>query len=379
MGNNMFLRKLQSFFSILIVLLLFISCANSPTSNIQEPEPPWTSNEWQEATPASQGIDVLKLNELSGAISREELGKIQSLIIIRNGKLIYEKYYRGNNRESLNQLNSATKSFTSALIGIAIEKGYVNSIDDKVLDYFPEHPYESLANPSEYKKDMTIENFLSMSAGFYSTENDYAGSDPRNTTTQIINSPAPYKATLDMPVEAPPGIRFLYNSTLTFTLGGIINKKAPNGMEEFAVNNLFEPLGITEYHWVRSVNGDLASDNGLYLKPRDMAKLGQLYLDGGVWRGKQVITYNWAEQSMQEQVGTHFWNIRYGYQWWLKSFRRDNSNTNYFPMAVGGSGQYICLLREFNMVINVTSTPGNPSGIEFDQLIEDYIFPAIVW
>jgi CubicO group peptidase (beta-lactamase class C family) len=379
--NSYYLKGRLGILFFIFLISLFISCSNSPTSNNQVPAPElWTSNEWEEATPASQNMDILKLNELSGSISRGELGRINSLLIIRNGKLIFEKYYKNMHADSLHQIFSVTKSFMSALFGMALEDGYVGSVDDKILDYFPEYPYSSLANPSEYKKDLTLEHFLTMSAGFYCTEGLYSYTDSRNTVFQVCNSPTPYKTLFDMPITRPPGNSFQYNSSLSLVLGGILEREIPGGLEQYAIDNFFNPLGIDEFYWIKNYfNGHLMASGELFLTPRDMAKLGQLYLDKGVWRGQQIVPADWVELSTQEHIPAFGWTIRYGYQWWLESFKKPGSiSTEHYPHAHGLHGQHIYLIKDYNMILVTTATPNAPGKTMLKDIIEDYIFPAIL-
>ncbi|MFC1475023.1 serine hydrolase domain-containing protein [Candidatus Zixiibacteriota bacterium] len=362
---------------IILFFILLCGCEKSLTEPNNELEPVWTSNEWQTATPLSQGVDSVKLMEMSQAIENGDLGRLNSIVIIRNGKLIYEYYYGKMHDDSLHCLFSATKSFTSAVFGIALSQGIVDSVSEKLLDIFPEYPFDSLLNKSELKKDITIEHLLTMSSGIESTELEYEYADPRNTFYQVWNSYQPVKTLLDMPMDYNPGEKFDYNSSLTLTLGLILEKYLSTGLEQYFNKYLFEPMGITNYKWYRSSSGLLGTHGELYMPPREMAKLGQLYLDKGVWRNQQIIPADWVNQSVEEKISIAP-EVRYGYQWWLYKFTKpDGELTEWCPYASGLWGQFINVIEEFNMVVVITSTPNIPERTRVDLIIEDYIFCAI--
>ena len=196
-----------------------------------------------EATPESQGLDSTKLEKAVVKINKGDYGSIHSLLIIRNNYLVLEKYFSKYNRDLKHPVYSVTKSITSALVGIAIEQGKISNLQNKVLGFFPE--YKGLDNVDQRKNSNTIENLLTMTAGFQWDELSMPYTIPLNDIRKLVMSPDPIKYMLDLPMRESPG-SFEYNSGCTLLIGGVLNNACDQSVNLFAEDNLFIPLGILE-------------------------------------------------------------------------------------------------------------------------------------
>jgi len=305
---------------------------------------------WPISTPEAEGIDSSILSEISEDWRRE----LHSLLIFRHGKLIFEKYYRANNhiytKDSKHVLFSATKSFTSALIGVAIDKGFIDNISQPVLDFFPEYNY---SNP--LKKSLTLKHLLTMTTGF--SWNEEPSNDDLRRMYFSLDS---VKYVLDKPMVTEPGEYFRYNSGASHLLSAIIQKATGKTAKDFALQYLFNPLGIEEDDvvWMADSDGNAYGGIGLFLTPRNMAKLGQLYLDNGYWRQDletpmQIIQPQWITASSSNQIdgipvysgyGPVLPVTGYGFQWWIVD------GLNGFS-AEGYQGQVIFVNPKMDLVI----------------------------
>ncbi|MEW5925136.1 MAG: serine hydrolase [Candidatus Zixiibacteriota bacterium] len=356
---------------LLIIILLFnISCSvNSSDRDVSD---------WKTAPPQYQGLDASILANLDLKIRAGDYGEIHSLLIIRNGFLVYERYYRGYDVNEKHQLFSVTKSFTSALIGIALEQGHIDNLDHNVLSFFPE--YEGFENLTPDKEAIVLRNVLTMRMGTHWDEFTYPFDDPRYSVYQIIHSPDWVKYVLDQPMVEPPGTRFRYNTGGTMVLSGILRNSVGKQAQEFADEFLMKPLGIDNYIWETGAQELTNTGWGLWMRPRDMARFGQMYLNGGKWNKKQVVPAAWVETSTFNHVRVNS-IFSYGYQWWMMPM--DNV-AGHVPapgdikICWGLGDQFIFVIPDLNMV--VVSTAGNFSGENEDSAIEfvpDYIVRAV--
>lgn len=334
--------------------------------------PPITGDGWGTASLSAVGMDDEPVNELLTMLDQEDGHNIQSLLVVKNGKLVLEVYYPGvdlfvtNNlvflrknfdRDTVHCLASATKSITSLLFGIAMDQRTVTDLDEKMFASFPE--YADLGQGQ--KSTITLRQMLRMTSGLAWDENSYPFNDRRNDLNLMFFSPNPVRFMLEKPLVARPAQKFLYNSGVTNLIGEILNRKTGTPLVQFAGENLFAPLGITSYKWLTFPNAPqmaLAS-SALYLRPRDMAKIGQMILQGGVWDGKQIVSAQWVQESVAASVAVpinyppRFQNTGYGYQWWRGRFTNGRTEAIY---AAGYGGQYIFIMPDIDMVIVLTSS-----------------------
>ncbi len=288
------------------------------------------------------GAIEAEIGKIVEDINKGKYGETHSLIVYQNDKLISENYFEPFDANKPHYQYSVTKSFTSILIGIAIDKGYIQSVDQKLLDFFPE--YTDVKNLDRRKKAITLKDLLAMRAGFKWDEWTYSYLDERNDANKLIRSSDMVKFMLDLPMADEPGSRFLYNSGATMLLSGIIQKVYGETAEEFAKEFLFKPLGINNWDWEQGAKGLSNSGWGLHLLPIDMASMGRLVLKQGNWEGQQLLPSQWIGESIRNRGN------QYGYQWWLGTAGGSFS-------ARGWGGQYIFIVPTHNMVI--VTTAGN--------------------
>ena len=276
------------------------------------------------------------------------------------------------NSSKLHVNYSVTKSITSCLMGMLVDTGSISSVENSIKNYFPQ--YQDLNNFHEWKDEISINHILQMKAGFQWDEITSNYGTPSNSTSLMINSSDWLKHVLDQPMSHEPGTEYNYNSGCTVLMSGIIQNLTGQSAEEYAKNSLFKPLGITDYDWQRGPNNLTNTGFGLSLKPRDMVKFGQLYLNNGLWNGKQIISQDWIEKSFQPY--TTFSNGNgYGYQW--KMFRYNfGSNESLVTYANGHGNQYIFVVKELNMVIAITSENFNRGPSFINEILNDYIFES---
>jgi CubicO group peptidase (beta-lactamase class C family) len=340
----------------------------------------------------SNSLDEEILARLVAQIRLGAFGKIHSLIIIHNDSVVLEEYFRGWTRDMLHPCFSATKSVTSALIGIAIAQGQIDDVDENLLSFFPE--YAAIANLDERKESITLEHVLTMSAGFTWDEIfvpylDSSGEpNPENSAVKMYLSDDRVKHVLDLPMSDDPGSRFVYSTGCTTLLSGILTNTTGQSAEDFAEENLFTALGITDWEW--SAGPDELSDTGagLELHPVDMAMFGYLYLHSGLFNGEQIVPADWVAESSAKHIAFKEPNSGedlsdYGYQWWRFT---DNSvegsvEINDIFYASGYGGQFVFIIPHLNMV--VASTAANfeyyrMTGLmPASRMLFGYIIPAV--
>lgn len=343
---------------ILLALLLLAACQPAATA-LPQPTPlaspvnqstPWPTAGWMSASPESQGMDSARLDEMLTAA--KGLG-LHSLLIVRHGLIVSETYYPPFTAETRHDMYSVTKSFISTLVGIAVDQELL-SVDDLALGFFPA---QTFANLDPRKQAMTVDNLLTMSSGLNWVEGDPAYS-------AMYRSPDWSQYVLDLPMATDPGSRFVYCSGCSHVLSAILQAASGENTRDFAQENLFDPLGI-QVEWETDSQGIPIGGWGLQVTPRDMAKLGYLYLHQGMWEGRQIVSSEWVQSATQKQIETD--GGGYGYQWWL------NPDLGGYS-AQGRYGQTIFVQPELDLVLVTTA-----HAVSHDQifaLIEEYILPA---
>ncbi|MEN6316369.1 MAG: serine hydrolase [Clostridiaceae bacterium] len=317
---------------------------------------------WKESTPEEQGMDSILLLKTDNIITNSP-PDLNSVLVIRNGYIVYEKYYQGFNKDKVNNMKSCTKSIISTLIGIAIDKKYLSGIDQKLADFYPEY-FENETDTN--KKQISIKHLLTMTAGLKWDE----GSDTWPWTTNSN----PNKYVIDKPMSSTPGTNWNYSSGSAHLLSGIITKTSKISTLEFAQKYLFSPMGITDASWEKQANDEYYCGAGnLYLTPRDAAKIGLLYLQKGLWGNQQLVPEKWIEDSLTKQNDGYPPKGEYGYLWWINKY---GGYTTYF--AAGYGGQFIFIVPALNMIIVTTASWDKPSTNISYQLVNDYIVPSVI-
>jgi len=335
---------------IFCILSFFLFAFLSENSLCAEPKEReyWPTIGWKTSTPELQGMDSTKLS-IAVEFIQSRLPNVYSLLVVKNGYLVYEKYFYIGSVSRSAEIRSVTKSITSTLIGIALEKGYINSVDQKLIEFFPEYYTDGL-DPK--KKEISLENLLTMSAGFQWNERG-------PISREWEWSPDRMKFTIQLPLENRPGKVFEYNTSASHLLSGILTKTTKISTLDFANQHLFKPLGISVNSWRQDLQDYYYGGYGLKLTARDLAKIGYLYLNNGYWSGRSIISEYWVKESTKQQI--HAFNspiygaFGYGYQWWVKKVDGYNSFR-----ALGRGGQFIVVVPELDLVIVVTSDPAPP-------------------
>ncbi len=320
---------------------------------------------WRTATPEEQGIDSQGIAAMLEKVQRAS-PYMHSFLLVRNGFLVTEAYFAPIARELGHFLFSATKSVTSALVGIAIQEGTIRGVDQKILDFFPEMKAKSTSPNLEL---LTIEHLLTMTTGHVDAMS------PTPYQESPVDWVEKFLADKTNTLIEPPGNTFLYTSGAAHTLSAVIQKATGKPLADYATEKLFAPLGIQEHTWLADQNGITFGNSWLRLRPIDMAKFGYLYLNGGAWASRQVIPKAWVERSTQKHIetrGTMFNRAEqygYGYLWWRNGFGGFSAH--------GYGGQFIFVVPETSLI--AVFTGGFEDGI-FDtsyQLMKDYVIPAI--
>lgn len=355
--------KILVYTLICIILTgLMGGCVYTPAAPAAEQPAYWPDTEWRSSTPEEQGIDSASILSMLQDIQRKDLN-IHSVLVIRHGYLVTEVYFPPYTREIKHPVYSVTKSVTSAMTGIAIKNGQIKSVRQSVLDFFPEIALET---KDKYLKDITVEHLLTMSAGFNTnTLPDFSNQDASFDSAKHI-------LTYDS-VLSKPGETFFYDSGLPHLMSAIIQKTSGLTLEAYAKTELFGPLGITDYGWQSDPQGVTTGNSGLVLRPRDMAKLGYLYLHNGQWNGKQIVPAAWVQASTTKHMETKgLMNAAeddgYGYYWWIDSFGGFSAH--------GFGGQYIFVLPRLDMVVVFTGGIADPDFPAPHELVKTYLVPA---
>lgn len=305
------------------------------------------------STPGEQGLDAALLAELY--FDAAAMPNLYGLLVIKNGYLIGERYFNGWEPERKAKLQSVTKSYTSSLVGIALEQGHLKSLDQKMIDFFPEFADEIT---DARKNQITIRHLLQMRAGYPWEESDpelfkilYAGFRPRYL--------------VQFPLESDPGTQFAYSNLSSHLLSVILSRAIKTDLKTYAQTYLFSPISSELGAWTKDWAGNYLGHAEMHVSARDVAKFGLLYLNDGQYEGKQVVPSSWVNESLKMysekvntaglnlgKVGRYFRDVGYGYQWWsprVGAYR--------FNLAWGHGGQLVVLLKAHNMVVTVISDP----------------------
>jgi CubicO group peptidase (beta-lactamase class C family) len=326
-----------------LIPVLLLGCVVGQVGRELAPPGPldhWPTDGWQISTPEAQGMDSELLAQ-AVEFALEEDFSVHSLLVVRNRYLVADAYFYPFAADTKHDLASCTKSVSSTLVGIAIDQGFIESVEEPVLGFFPER---SVANLDDGRKAITLEDLLTMRNGWACESRD-----GEVTLFQMMASPDWTRFMLDLPMIEEPGTRFEYCSGGSHLLSVIIRQTTGMTALAFARKNLFDPLGIREVEWPRDPQGiDNRGWGDLRMKPHDMAKLGLLYLNGGQWDGEQLLSANYvaAATSGHARVGGRGFFDAYGYQWWVSS--------KGFYSARGRGGPYIFVAPAQNMVVVLT-------------------------
>jgi len=318
--------------------------------------------DWPAPSPADSGLSADRLAALEKSIRAGDFKSITSVAVARRGRLVWERYFQGADAATLHNTRSATKTVTGMLVGIAIERGILKNAQTPVLPFF--HDREPLANPDPRKEKITIEDFLTMSSLLEcDDQNDYSrGHEERMYLVEDW-----VKFTLDLPIrgfpawaskpaDSPYGRSFSYCTAGVVTLGALLERAAKRPVQDFARETLFAPLGIEKTGWQTTPLGTAMTGGGLGLATRDLATLGQLYLDGGAAGGKQVVPNAWVAESVRPHARVDE-ETEYGYLWWLRTLETSPGGKRHEAWLMQGSGgNKVAVFPKLGMVVVVTTT-----------------------
>lgn len=351
------------FLSILIaVVFLVIACDRQSTEPVLQytyRQPESREDGWPTASLSDADMDETSIVRFMNEIINMDDHKIHGILVVKDGSLVFEEYFGGIrfyhgpwvefNGETPHNLASVTKSITSALVGLAIDGGFIQDVDQKIFDSFPD--YATLRN--EDNDSLTIEHLITMTSGLEWDEKSVPYTDSRNDLWGMYRHTDPVRFILEKPVVVEPGTEFNYNGGNVIVLGEIIRRATGMRVETFAEQVLFGPLGIREVEWETLPDGTCYTSGDMRMRPRDMAKFGLLYLDGGSWKGERVISSEWVDASTRPFIPQNpYWET--GYLWWLHTYEIAGETIPAF-VASGWGGQRIVVVPSLQMVIVFTA------------------------
>lgn len=348
--------------ALCLALLAVPYAAHAQAASAGCPAPARLDDGWTIATPKDAGFDPAKLCPLGRFISQRADADIHGVVVVRHGKLVMERYYKGSPAPETGRtgvvefgptvkhnLMSISKSVTSLLIGIARGEGKFPDLDAPAIDHLPA-TYANVAAPDNAR--ITLRSLLAMSSGRDWNEHRPYG-DPKNAATQMLRAPDPYRFVLQQPVTFKPGDMFNYSSGDTELLGLVLAHSIGQPIDDYARDKLFAPLSITDSEWWKMPNsGQPFAAGGLLLRPRDMAKLGQLLLTDGQWNGRQVIPKGWVAESTKPRIKGY--GYLYGYQWWL-GHTLLNGRDLHWTAGFGYGGQRLFVQPDLDLVVAITA------------------------
>jgi len=352
---------------------------------------------WPTATPEEVGLDAKVINDIHQDVLDGQYGLIDHFLIIRNGKLVTDNAYSQDyqsvaaqydttnhqfnydhpdwhpfyNGTKLHSMQSVTKSVTSLLLGIAWDQGLVPDLDEPVIQYFKKYKTD-LTEQDRLK--LSLEDLLTMRSGILWDEENY---DEANNSCIIMELSEDWiQYILDQPMELEPGTRFEYNSGASVLIGKLLSTFTGMSVEQWAEEQLFGPLGITQYYWKKTPQGETDTEGGLYLTSHDLAKIGYLMLNKGKWDDQSVVSEAWVQKSLYPAVEVRT-GLAYGYQWWIPEYQGEQ--TKVFA-GNGYGGQFIMVAPEHDILLvfngwNIHDRPEKSTYTVFQELILPQLEP----
>jgi CubicO group peptidase (beta-lactamase class C family) len=319
---------------------------------------------WAVATPTEVGLDATRLSELGKFLGQWPQHNVHAVVVVRRGKLVFERYFRGRERHWMewsrsvqfsptqkHDIRSISKSVTSLLIGVAVSEDRLPPLDSSVIEYFRE--YADLSTPENRR--ITFRHLLTMSHGLRWDENR-GWKTPANNERQLLEAKNPSRYVLEQPMALPPGAAFNYSSGATSLLAAALAKAVGKRLEVYASEKLFGPLGITDFEWLGfPCSDEVAAFAGLRLRPRDLAKIGQLMADDGRWNDGQIVPAWWIGESTKPRMNVDGYGaLYYGYHWWLgRSLLNGHELT--WTAGFGSGGQRLFIVPRLDLVVVVNA------------------------
>ena len=377
---------------LLALAILIPACMKAPVAEY------WPTRGWRNSTPEAEGMDGAVLEAFQREFEEGKHGFIDAMLVVRNGHVVFERSYRHDydrlfegkgapgiynyydpdwhpyyKRGDLHTLQSVSKSVTSALVGIAIARGEIPSVEVPVAPYFSEF---KIPDKDPRRQKMTLRHLLTMTAGFRWDESSISYTDPANSCALMEASEDWIQFVLDQPMAEEPGAVWVYNSGVTELLSFLLKKTTGKEADDYAAEHLFGPLGIQGYFWKRTPKGLADTEGGLYLAPRDLAKVGYLYLKDGLWEGRRVLPEGWAKASLEPSADPRSSaapELRYGYQWWLLPLK--DRASRYAFAALGYGGQRLIVVPELDLIAvftgwNIYQTPALSPALALERVLQ---------
>jgi len=374
-----------------ILICILLAGSNAPA---QDEDAITARSDWEVVLPSAVGLDGTLLAKSTEDILAGRRGNIHAFLVLRHGKLAHEAYFAGRSELWFegyrhvehgigvkHELRSISKSFTATLVGIAIDQGLIESVDVRLSAALPD--YSALL--TNQKAGITLRHLLTMSAGLRWAEGGQVENDADDDQYDLEEADDPVQVVLSRELVAPPGTEFDYSGGLTQVLAAVVEQATGRPFLEYAETALFGPLGIRDWEWFALGNARPASWVGLKLTARDMAKLGQLYLNEGQWHGRQIVSPGWVDAALAAQIDrpapqtpSYVAHTGYGYQWWYDELDW-RGHPLVFHSAVGHAGQRIIVLRDQDIVVAIFAglyEPGNAWTPE--AIVREYVLPGIL-
>jgi CubicO group peptidase (beta-lactamase class C family) len=386
--------RINRLVSVASLTFLLAACGGGSAADSGQPValtykyavPSQTSDGWATGHLDDHGFDSARISDMMQRIVSGRFEGIDSVVIVRDNTLLLYSPLRteldefdewiGNTSLSRHILQSTSKSVTSALIGIAIDQGYIASTQVPFYDMFS---YGGYLNWDTRKSAMTLEDALTMRLGYLWDEWSVPYGESGNDLHELTTSNQDYaKALLDLPMESDPGTTYTYNTAASITIGQALQNAVGVPMEDFANTYLFLPMQITTAAWGRTPTGLANGGSGLFLEPRDMAKFGQIFVSGGSWNGQQIVSSDWVTTSTQQHVKLSWTRTSgYGYQWWRDDFTFDGQAIDSWSTR-GYGGQYIFCFPALKLVVTFTGRNyGTSAAQDPFTLLQNFILPAL--
>ncbi|TDI74273.1 MAG: class C beta-lactamase-related serine hydrolase [Bacteroidetes bacterium] len=363
----------------------------------------WPGESWEVSTPEDEGVDGVAIQAIIDEITAGEYGPIDHFLLIRNGRSIADQHFENDyesvmaqydttrhqynyddtnwhpfyNGTHLHSMQSVTKSVLSAALGIAIDEGYISSVNVKVMPYFSDYEFD---RSDTRKMDIRLEDLLTMRSGIkWNTSGGYSDSDHSTIVMELSDEWMPF--ILNQPMYADPGTTYQYNDGASVMIGHILREATGKRADEWANDRLFRPIGIDEYYWKTTVSGEADTEGGLYLTTHDLARIGYLFLRNGNWNGTQVISEEWVKASISPVVvdinpDNQRIDPGYGYQWWVP-LQKDGEPQIFAGNGYGG--QFLMVAPEYDLI--AVFDGWNIHGERFKQswrALQDRIIPAVI-
>ena len=344
--NNTRCDKLTRLAAVLCAFIVAASVCSGAAEANDATEPIWPTKEWQTSTPEEQGMDS---EDLANLVDFGAKHSFDSLLVVRHGRIVAETYYAPYEAGILHAVNSVTKAVISTLVAIVSEEGLLDSPSHRVLDLLNRR---GIANLDDRKESITVQNLLDMTSGLAWMQPPYGGSP---SVTEMLHSPDWVKFILDRPMLNAPGDAFNYSDGDAQLLSAIITRLTGMSAMEYGKAKLFGPLGIKEMFWAHAPQGISMAGYGLYLQPRDMAKIGYLYLRNGVWEGKQLLSPQWIDKMAHS-------NTEHSNLFWVLPAK-------HVYMALGAYRQVIMVFPDLDVVTVTTARVDNYALNEWDDAI----------